>query len=37
MRSVVIISGIVIINGAVAGIIDCSRNSFCRKGSETLV
>lgn len=36
MKSVITISGIVIINGAVVNIIDCRCNSFCRFGAETL-
>lgn len=36
MKSVITISGIVIINGAVVNNVDCRCNSFCRYGTETL-
>lgn len=36
MRTVIIVSGIVIINGAVINVPDYCCNSFCRSGAETL-
>lgn len=36
MKSVINISGIVIINGAVVSSVGCRCNSFCRFGAETL-
>lgn len=36
MRTVIIVSGIVIINGAVINVPDCRSNSFCRFGAEAL-
>ena len=36
MKSIITISGIVIINSAVVNVIDCRCNSLCRYGAETL-
>lgn len=36
MKSIIAISGIVIINGAVVKNVDCRPNSFCRFGTESL-
>ena len=36
MNTIINISGIVIINGAVVNVVGCRCNSFCRFGADTL-